>query len=231
MKTRVWLSALALAAGMATCAMADVSGTVKLDGKAPEMKPIDTSTVPGCKHDKPLMDEKVVIGQDNGLANVVVSIKKEEGQDLPGDPPKEPGKLDQKGCQYVPHVIAVQVGQTIKVANSDPLLHNVHTQPEKNTADNLAQPNVNPGMKLKVPTDAEYYHVKCDVHPWMSAWIAVIDNPYFAVTDKDGKFTLPKGLKDGKYTLHVWQEKLGEQDVPIEVKGGNATVAVTVKQQ
>jgi plastocyanin len=234
MKTRVWLSALALAASVTTCAMADITGTVKLDGKAPEAKPIDTSSVPGCHHDKPIVDEKVVVGADNGLANVVVSIKKEEGQDLPGsdNPPKTPGVLDQKGCQYVPHVIAVQVGQPIVAKNSDPLLHNVHTQPEKNTPDNIAEPNVDEkGHKLKVPTDPEYYHVKCDVHPWMSAWIAVIDNPFFAVSDKDGKIDIPtKGLKDGKYTLHVWQEKYGEQDVPVEVKGGNATVNITVKQ-
>jgi hypothetical protein len=111
-------------------------------------------------------------------------------------------------------------------------LHNVHTQPEKNAPDNIAEPNIDEkGKRLKVPTDAEYFHVKCDVHPWMSAWIAVIDNPYFAVTDKDGHFTLPKGLKDGHYTLHVWHESLGEQDLSLNVVDGNANVDAIFQPQ
>jgi plastocyanin len=175
----------------------------------------------------------VVTGKDGGLANAVVSITKGEGQALPGDdaPAKNPGVLDQKGCQYVPHVIAVQVGQPIVVKNSDALLHNVHTQPEKNQPANIAQPFVDPGKKLPVPTDAEYVHTKCDIHPWMSAWIAVIDNKYFAVTDKDGKYELPTGLPDGNYTLHVWHEKYGEQDQKITVKDGKATGNFTFKAE
>lgn len=236
MKTRITLSSLALAAalGLSSLAFADVTGTVKLDGKAPQPKPIQMN-VPGCQGHGQVFDEKVVVGKDNGLANVVVNVKKEEGG--PNLPPpanadnKKPVILDQKGCQYVPHVVAAEVGQPIKVANSDPLFHNVHTQPDKNQAQNIAEPNKTPGVALKPTTDPEYFHVKCDVHPWMSAWVAVIDNPYFAVTDKDGKFTLPKGLPDGKYTLHVWHEKFGEQDVPVEVKGGDANVDITVKQQ
>lgn len=230
MKARVWLSALALSAGFSIVSMGQVEGTVKLDGKAPEMPKIDMSAVAQCsqQHSTPVTQETVITGADNGLANVVVSIKKEEGMDLPGETPKEPGVLDQKGCQYSPHVLAVMVGQGIAIKNSDPFLHNVHTLPEKNEGQNMAQPTVGTG-KLKSPKEVEYFRVKCDVHPWMGAWVAVIDNPYFAVTDKDGKFTLPKGLPDGDYTLHVWHEKYGEQDVKVTVKDGKATVPVTVK--
>jgi plastocyanin len=232
MTLKAWFSTAILTGMLTPLAFAQVSGTVKLDGKAPEMKKIDMSAVPDCAkmHDQPIYEEMVVVGKDGGLANAVVSIKLAEGQNLPGGPSKTPVVLDQKGCQYVPHVIAAQVGQPIVVKNSDALLHNVHTQPEKNKPANMAQPFVSPGMKLPATTDAEYIHTKCDVHPWMSAWIAVIDNPYFAVTDKDGKYELPKGLPDGKYTLHLWQEKFGEQDQNIEVKGGKATADFTVKQ-
>jgi len=239
MKTRVWLSALAIAAAtsVSSSAFAEVKGTVKLDGKAPEMPKIDMSGVPDChkQHaDKPVTQETVVVSKDGGLANVVVSIKKEEGQSLPGDdkPPANPVFLDQKGCQYTPHVVAAQVGQQLLVRNDDPFLHNVHTQPEKNDPDNRAQPNLDPkGAKLKAMKEAEYFRVKCDVHPWMAAWIAIIDNPFFAVTDADGKYTLPKGLPDGDYTLHAWHEKYGEQDAKISVKGGAAEGNFTFKAQ
>jgi plastocyanin len=225
MNMKAWFSTAVLSTLLTPLAMAQVSGTVKLDGKTPEMKKIDMSAVPDCAkmHDKPIYEEMVVVGPDGGLANVVVSIKLDEGQQLPGGPSKEPAVLDQKGCQYVPHVVAVQVGQPIVVKNSDALLHNVHTQPDKNQAANIAQPFVDPGRKLPVPTDAEYIHTKCDIHPWMSAWIAVIDNKFFAVTDKDGKYELPKDLSNGKYTLHAWHEKYGEQDQKITVKDGKAT--------
>lgn len=231
MKSHVWLSALALSAGLSTASMAQVTGTVKLDGKAPEMPKIDMSGVAQCaqQHTAPVMQETVVTGADNGLANVVISVKKEEGVDLPaaGTAPA-PAVLDQKGCQYSPHVVAIVAGQELHVKNSDAFLHNVHTLPEKNEAQNMAQPAPGEG-KLKSPKEVEYYRVKCDVHPWMGAWVAVLDNSFFAVSDKDGKFSLPKGLADGDYTLHVWHEKFGEQDVKVSVKDGKAEANVTVK--
>ena len=230
MKARVWLSALALSAGVSSVSMAQVTGTVKLDGKAPEMPKIDMSAVAQCgqQHATAVAQETVVVGADNGLANVVISVKKEEGMDLPGDAPKDDAVLDQKGCQYSPHVVAMMQGQKLAVKNSDPFLHNVHTLPEKNEGQNMAQPTVGEA-KLKAPKEAEYFRVKCDVHPWMGAWVAVLDNPYFAVSDKDGKFTLPKGLPDGDYTLHVWHEKFGDQDVKVSVKDGKAESNITVK--
>jgi plastocyanin len=235
MNARVWLSALALSAGVGigSVAMAEVTGTAKLDGKAPDMPKIDMSAVAQCaqQHGTPVSQETVVVGKDNGLANVVVSIKKEEGVDLPGDVPKQPAVLDQKGCQYTPHVVVCMVGQQLQVKNDDPFLHNVHTLPEKNEGENKAQPNIDPGQKLKTPKEPEYIRVKCDVHPWMGAWIAVIDNPYFAVSDKDGKFTLPKGLPDGDYTVHAWHEKYGEQDGKVTVKDGKGEVSFTFKAQ
>jgi hypothetical protein len=209
-----------------------VSGIVKLDGAPPQMAKIDMSGVAQCaqQHSTPVYQETIVTGADGGLANVVVSIKKEEGVDLPGAPPSAPAVLDQHGCQYVPHVVALMKDQPLLVRNSDPFLHNVHTLPEKNEGENKAQPNVDPGSRLKTPKEAEYFRVKCDVHPWMGAWVAVIDNPYFAVTDKDGKFALPKGLADGEYTLVAWHEKFGTQQGKVTVKDGAGTANFVFKQ-
>jgi plastocyanin len=212
---------------------ATVTGVVKLDGKAPEMARIDMSGVAQCaqQHSMPVTQETVVTGADNGLANVVISIKKEEGMDLPGNVPGNAAVLDQKGCQYVPHVVALMAGQDLKVKNSDPFLHNVHTLPERNQTENKAQPNVDPGTKLKSPKEPEYFRVKCDVHPWMGAWIAVLDNPYFAVSDKDGKFALPPGLPNGSYTITAWHEKYGAQQGKVDVKDGAGTVNFTFKSE
>jgi NADH-quinone oxidoreductase subunit N len=208
-----------------------VSGVVKLDGPPPQMAKIDMSGVAQCaqQHSTPVYQETVVTGADGGLANVVVSIRKEEGVALPSVPPGAPAVLDQHGCQYVPHVVALMKDQPLLVRNSDPFLHNVHTLPEKNEGENKAQPNVDPGSRLKTPKEAEYFRVKCDVHPWMGAWVAVLDNPYFAVTDKDGKFALPKGLADGEYTLVAWHEKFGTQQAKVTVKDGAGTANFVFK--
>src|SRR5439155_14914661 len=116
----------------------------------------------------------------------VVSVQKAEGVGLPKPAAAPPHvDLDQKGCQYTPHVVAVQVGEPLVAKNSDAFLHNVHSQPTDNTPINTAQPTIDvKGKKLDTKV-AEYYRVKCDVHPWMSAWVAVVDSPYYAVTDKD----------------------------------------------
>lgn len=205
--------------------MASVSGRVKFEGPIPEMMKIAMDGVVQCsmQHREVVYLETAVIGKDRGLANVVVSIKREEGRDLPGGMASDPAVLDQVGCQYKPHVVAVMVGQPIVVKNGDAWLHNIHTLPEKNEAQNMAMPTINPGTKLKTPKEVEYFRVKCDVHPWMNAWVAVLDNPYFAISDAEGKFALPKGLPDGDYTLHAWHEKFGEQDSALTVKDGCAT--------
>ncbi len=234
MKAHVWLSALALSAGFSIISMAQVAGTVKLDGKAPENPKIDMSSVAQCaaQHKDTVTQETVVVGKDGGLANVVVSIKKDEGMNLPGDdkPSDTPAVLSQKGCQYVPHVIAVQVGQPLLVKNDDAFLHNVHSLPEKNDPMNKAQPNLDPaGVKAPKLKEPEIFRVKCDVHPWMNAWIAVIDSPFFAVSGPEGKFELPKGLPDGDYTVSAWHEKYGTQEGKLTVKDGKGAVDFTFK--
>jgi plastocyanin len=221
---KTWIAACALSAGLfvSSRSFAQVTGKVLLDGDAPEMGQIDMSAVQQCaaQHADPVKEETVVVGENKELANVVVSLKPAEGE-LTGDVPKEPVVLDQKGCQYVPHVIAAMVGQEVLVKNDDPFLHNVHSLAEKNPAFNKGQPNKDPGMKVEPMKVEETFGVKCDVHPWMSAHFRVFSHPYFAVTKEDGTYEIPtKGLKPGKYTLVFWQEKYGEQEGPeIEVTG------------
>jgi hypothetical protein len=241
MKLRTTLAALALAAaaGMTCPAFADITGKVNLDGKAPEMKDIDMSGVKECaaQHPDPVQEQTVVVDDKGDLANVVVAIKKAEGQDLPGDVPKEPAVLDQKGCMYHPHVLAVMVGQDFVVKNDDPFLHNVHSLSVINPAFNFGQPNKDDGKKADPMKAAEYFRVKCDVHPWMSAYVAVFEHPYFAVTKDDGTFSIPTaGLPDGDYTVEFLHEKYADDPdkAPTEkvtVKDGKGEVNHTFKAE
>jgi len=223
MKARLMLSALALAAGfgLSSVCVADISGTVKFDGEAPEPAQIDMSAVKECaaQHPDGAFDESLVAA-DGKLANVVISVK---ADNLQGEASKEPAVLDQKGCQYHPHVIAVMVGQPLLVKNDDTFLHNVHALSIDNPAFNFGQPTKDPnGRKVDPMKTAERFKVKCDVHPWMGAHVAVFEHPYFAVSKEDGTFKIPGNLPDGEYTLVAWHEKLGEQEAKVMVSGGKA---------
>jgi plastocyanin len=228
-----WIAAVALSAGACTASFGQITGTVKLDGKAPKRAAVaGVAAVPACAalHKDPLLDETIVADDGGNLANVVVFIK---ADNLKGEVPKEPAVIDQKGCQYDPHVVAMMVGQDLVAKNSDPFLHNVHTLPENSEPDNRAQPNKDAGQKLKPVKAAEIFHVKCDVHPWMSAWVAAFNHPFFAVSGDDGSYSIDtKGLKDGSYTLVAWQEKFKESaPQKITVKGGKAEANFTFKQK
>ena len=227
MKARRMLSALALAAGfglssvVSSVSFADITGTVKFEGEAPEPAQIDMSAVKECaaQHPDGAIDESLIVA-DGKLVNVVVSVK---ADNLQGEAPKEPAVLDQKGCQYNPHVIAVMVGQPLLVKNSDNFLHNVHALSIDNPAFNFGQPTKDTnGRKIDPMKTAERFKVKCDVHPWMGAQVAVFEHPYFGVSKEDGTFKIPGNLPDGEYTLVAWHEKLGEKEIKVNVAGGKA---------
>ena len=231
MKLHALFAAAAMSVGLCAGASAQITGTVLLDGEAPEQQEINMAADAKCAaaHADPVLDESIVAGENGELANVVVSIVAPEGKELGGEVPKEPAVLDQVGCQYTPHVLAMMVGQEMIVKNSDPFLHNVHSLALDNMGFNFGQPNKNPGQKPPggPPKVAERYVIKCDVHPWMLAHVNVFDHPYFAVSKADGTFEIPtKGLEDGTYTIEIWQEKLAAEPITqeIEVKDGKATV-------
>ena len=222
------IAAAALAMAVSSFAFAEIKGKVTLEGKAPEMKEIDMSAVKECaaQHADPVTEQTVVADDKGNLANVIVAIKKAEGQDLPGEASQEPAVLDQKGCMYEPHVLALMAGQEMVVKNDDPFLHNVHALSTVNPAFNFGQPTKDAGKKLgpDAPKAAEYFRVKCDVHPWMSAYIGVFEHPFFAVTKEDGTFEIKtEGLPDGEYTLTFWHEKYASDEASLP------TATVTVK--
>jgi hypothetical protein len=229
MNLRSKLAAAAIACGLCSAAYADVTGKVTFDGKVPARKQVNLTGNPQCAamHKQPLIDEGLIVGKDNAIANVVVSIKNAPaGAKAPADPVY----LDQKECRYQPHVIAIMIGTPLLVKNSDPFLHNVHGLPQDNKAFNFGQPNIDPGRKITGITTPESFRVKCDVHPWMSAAIAAFDHPYFAVTGEDGTFAI-KSLPDGDYEVVFWHEKLGEVAGKVSVKGGKGEVSAKMKPE
>jgi len=227
MNVRTILSAAVVAVGLATAAQADITGKVTYEGKAPAPKKINMAAVPACaaQHPQGVTEESLVVGKNKELANVVIALKNPPAG---GKVPAEPAILDQKGCQYHPHVLAMMVGQEVKVKNSDPFLHNVHGLPEENPGFNFGQNNIDAGRAIPKMKSVETFRVKCDVHPWMSAWFAVFNHPYFGVSDETGAFTI-KGVPDGNYDVIAWHEKLGEQEGKVSVKGGKGELNITMK--
>jgi hypothetical protein len=138
---------------------------------------------------------------------------------------------------YTPHALALMAGQDFVVKNSDPFLHNVHALSQINPPFNFGQPNIDPGKRLESPKAEEYFHVKCDVHPWMSAYIGVFEHPFFAVTKEDGTFSIPsKDLPDGDYTITFWHERYANDpealpEVEVSVKDGKAEANHTFKAE
>lgn len=154
-----------------------------------------------------------------GLQNVIVYIKNAPKLTAP---PTEKVTLDQKGCEYVPHVLTLAVGQTLEIKNSDPTTHNIHSLSEKNEQFNFSQPK--PGMvkdiTFKTP---EIFRIKCDVHTWMGSYVGVFDHALHTVTAKEGTFEL-KGVPDGEHEVVFWHETFGEKTGKVTVKGAEATV-------
>ncbi len=199
-----------------------VKGTAKFEGTAPKPSRIDMSQDPLCSklHPTPATTEDIVVGENAGLANVVVYVS--DGLTSHNfQPPAQPAVLEQKGCQYKPHVLALQAGQKLNVVNSDETTHNIHPTPENNREWNMTQPH---GMPLEQTFAREEIAipVKCNIHPWMKGYIAVFKHPYFAVTDKTGSFEL-RDLPPGTYTITAWQEKLGSQSQKVTISAGGAT--------
>jgi plastocyanin len=198
-----------------------VNGVVKYEGQVPTMKQIKMDADPGCakKHSEAPRSEMLVLGDGNTMANILVRVR--SGVSGAQKAPSTPVTLDQEGCQYVPHVLGVMVGQELKILNSDGLLHNVHALPKVNQGFNQAMPgSVKEATKVFSKTEPPF-KIKCDVHPWMGAWIAVLDNPYFDVTGQDGKFSLDN-LPAGSYEIEAWHEKLGTKSAEVTISGDGA---------
>jgi plastocyanin len=202
-------------------AAATVSGTVNYDGKVPKLRPITMDADPECakKHSGPVQSEMLVLGDGNTVGNIFVHVKSGlPSKEWPA--PKQPVVMDQRGCRYIPHVIGVMVGQPFKILNSDGVLHNVHALPKTNKEFNMAMP-ASRTEAIETFNKAEgMFVVKCDVHPWMKAYIEVVSHPFFDVTEADGKFEIGD-LPAGSYEIEIWHEKLGTQTQKITVADGD----------
>lgn len=205
-----------------------ITGTVTYTGTVPNLKPLSVAAEPVCaKKHATVPNEALVLGSGNTMANVMVSVVSglPAGKTWPA--PTTPVTMDQVGCQYVPHVMGVMVGQPFKVLNSDGILHNVHALPKVNKGFNMAMP---PTRKEATETFAKaegMFTVKCDVHPWMQSFIGVYAHPFFAVTGSDGKFTI-KDLPAGSYEVEAWHERLGTQKSKVTV-GASDTQTTSFK--
>lgn len=220
----VVLATVSLSASAAHAAGGQIKGTIKASGKAPAAKPIDMQTDPFCAG-KSNKEEDLLVGSNGGLKNAIVRIAK----GAPAAPaPTGEVVLDQDGCAYKPHVAVAQAGQVVLIKNSDETLHNVHTYKGPATLFNAAQPQGAPPLKKKFPAPGDVVKFKCDVHPWMTGYVAVTDNPYHAVSGADGSFTIDN-VPPGTYTLEVWHEKLGTTTTEVKVADGKpASVNVTL---
>jgi plastocyanin len=189
-----------------------ISGTVKFKGTAPAPKKLDISKDKEVCDKSPKLDPTLIVKGGN-LVNAVVTITDiQKGKKI--DAKKV--ILDQKGCEYHPHVLAFPAGSTVQILNPDGILHNVHSYSKVNSPFNMAQPKFKKTMDVKVDKP-EAIEVKCDVHGWMHGWLVATENPYFALTDDSGNFKLTD-VPAGTYTVQVWHEKLGKTTQKVTVK-------------
>jgi len=198
-----------------------IHGTIHYTGRKPLPKPIDMSNDPACveAHHGKAVDESIVVGPAGGLANVFVYVKSGlEGKQF--ETPQTPVAFDQHGCWFEPRVLGVQAGQTLRIANSDPVTHNIHPLAQVNREWNHSMGAGDAPIDRRFPRPEIMIPVKCNIHSWMHAYIGVLPHPYFAVSARNGAFEIAN-LPPGDYTIEAWQEKLGaqEQKVTVPPKG------------
>jgi hypothetical protein len=193
-----------------------VNGRVLFKGTPPPPRTIALDAQCGKMHTNPVVEVDFRVGEGNGLADVFVYLQGVP-ENVGTTPEGEAPMLDQQGCLYTPKVFGVMVNQKFKVKNSDPLLHNVHAVPKTNKEFNFAQPVKNQVNERAFSQAEVLLRIKCDVHPWMNAFVGIVPHKFFAVTDANGRFALPKGLPPGKYTIEA-----------VHPKGGRVTQEITV---
>jgi plastocyanin len=209
---------------------ATITGTVTYEGKVPNLRPLSMDADPVCasKHKEPVPNQMLELGKTgNTMGNIIVRVVSglPAGKTYP--PPKDPVVMDQNGCIYEPHVFVIQEGQTFKVLNSDGILHNVHALPKVNSQFNMAMPPSRKEAEHVFDKPEAPFEIKCDVHPWMTAYTMVVTNPFYSVTKEDGKFTI-SNLPAGTYEIEAWHERLGKKVEKVTV-GEDETKTVDFK--
>ena len=206
-----------------------ITGTITFEGKAPKMKPLRLDADPICVANNEIAPKKewLILDENKGVKNVLVFVT--EGLNIDYSPPGEPVVIDQKGCIYSPHVLGIMAGQQLDILNNDGTLHNIHALPKVNKEFNKAQPRSKKKLSVKFEKPEAPFKVKCDVHPWMGAYIGVFDHPCFAVSGDDGTYII-SDLKPGEYVIEAWHEKLGSQTANVTVSDSAAHQNFTFKK-
>lgn len=198
-------------------------GKVVVAGRVPQRKKIRVGVDPACMDsykEAPMLSEDLVVkdvGGEHRVANAVVYVASPISGAFPDA--TEPKRLRQVGCRYDPHVLGLRVGQPLEIRNEDPTLHNVHASPELNREFNLSQAKSGLVSTHRFEIAERAIRLKCDVHPWMTAWVFVFDHPFYAITGEDGTFEIPD-LPSGAHEIAIWHEKLGEKRISIATANG-----------
>ena len=202
-----------------------LTGKIAFSGAKPSMQKIKMNADPKCVKmhaGKDVEGEAAVINGNGTLKNVFIYVK----SGLTGKFPVPAGAVtfDQQGCTYHPHVLGMMVGQKLEIKNSDPTLHNVHSLAKNTKGFNVAQPKQGMKMQQSFEKPEVMVKIKCEVHNWMSAYIGVLDNPFFAVSNDKGSFEI-KNLPAGTYELEAWHEKFGVKTMKVTI-GASESKAV-----
>ena len=196
-----------------------IAGVVRLRGTPPPEIPIQMDSICGRLHTNVVTTRHFVVSTEGGLANVFVYVKSGLRSER-FEPPEVTRVLDQRGCLFEPYVLGVMTGQKFQIRNSDPFMHNVHALAKINDEFNLGQPTQGQVNEKVFDKPEVFVQFKCDAHPWMFAYLGVVEHPYFAVTDSDGNFRLPLPIHTaGAYVLAARHPKAGELIQSITVDG------------
>jgi len=201
-----------------------IAGSVKFRGTPPKLAAIQMDEDPACvaQHRSPVFAEDGAVNANGTLPNVFVYVKR-GAEDYTFPSPAPPVTLDQKGCMYQPHVLGIRVGQTLRIVSNDATTHNIHAMARENREWNESQlPGAAPLDKVFTQPEV-MIPVKCNEHPWMKAYVGVVANPFFAVTGRDGSYTL-EGLPPGTYTVEAWSAAFGIEDRAVIVEPNSAVI-------
>jgi hypothetical protein len=195
---------------------------VRLLGEAPPRRALDIRREPACVHDEPPLTERVVADGDR-LANVLVHLVDASDAWIPPPAPSEPAALSQRGCIFVPHVIALRVGQQLVVENRDAIVHDVNLRAKRNEHRNRTQPSGAPALHFDFEHAELSIPVQCDRHPWMGAWIHALDHPWFGVTGADGGASIER-VPAGRHRVEALHEAFGRASAEVDVAADGITL-------
>jgi plastocyanin len=192
-----------------------LKGVIQFEGAVPPGKKLNLPSGCGAKSAGETYSNEVIVN-DGKLQNVLIRVVKGIEVNQFQEVPTTEVILDQKGCQYSPRVVAARVGQKVTFINSDPIFHNVRSVTSVNQKFNMAMPRKDQ-RETKIFNKPEIFlQTKCSVHPWMTAYVAVMDHPFYDISDGKGDFEI-KDLPVGTYTIEAWHETLGTQTQEIKI--------------